>query len=359
MKVALISRSSLFTVPGGDTTQVVKTAEGLTKLGVRADVFLAADKIDYEGYDLLHFFNITRPADHLLHIRRSRKPYLVSTIYLDYTSFDRNGRNLLYRLLFRALGKHRSELFKNLYRYARRQDRMVSPEYLAGHKLAMKKILAGASLILPNSESEYRRIVADTGYQGEYAVIPNGIDLDTFSQAPPSIQREEKVLCVAQVYGMKNQHLLIQACRKLNVPLEIIGKAPPNHSHYYDYCRKIGGEKVRFFDFMPQTELITHYAGAKVHALPSWFETTGLTSLEAGVMGCNLVVGEGGDTHDYFKEFAWYCDAGNQESVERALEKALSQQNDTRLKDFILTEYTWHKASEKTREAYKKVLDEE
>jgi glycosyltransferase involved in cell wall biosynthesis len=94
-------------------------------------------------------------------------------------------------------------------------------------------------------------------------VIPNGIDLPIFSQVPPSIEREEKVLCVAQVYGMKNQHQLIRACRNLNVPLEIIGKAPPNHTHYYDYCRKTGGDKVSFFDFMPQTELIRHYAGAK------------------------------------------------------------------------------------------------
>ena len=99
-----------------------------------------------------------RPADHLWHIQKSKKPYVVSTIYLDYTAFDRYGRSVPYRLLFRALGKHGSEYFKNLYRYARRQDKLVSPEYLAGHRKAMLKILAGASLILPNSGSEYRRI---------------------------------------------------------------------------------------------------------------------------------------------------------------------------------------------------------
>ena len=37
MKVAMISRSSLFSVRGGDTTQIVRTSEELGKLGVHAE----------------------------------------------------------------------------------------------------------------------------------------------------------------------------------------------------------------------------------------------------------------------------------------------------------------------------------
>lgn len=358
MKVALISRSSLFTVKGGDTTQVIKTAEGLTTLGIRADVFLSTDQIDYGSYDLIHYFNIVRPADHLYHIRKSHKPYVVSTIYLDYTAFDRYGRGLLYSLLFRAAGRHGAEYLKNAYRFLRRQDALVSRNYLLGHLRAMRKILSGAALILPNSVSEYNRLSADTGYKGRYAVIPNGIDPGVFGNIPDSVSREDKVICVAQVYGMKNQHALILACRKLGIPLEIIGKAPPNHAKYYEYCRKIGGSTVRFHDYMPHEALREHYASAKVHALPSWFETTGLTSLEAGAMGCNLVMGTGGDTRDYFGDLAWYCDPRDQESLESALKNALSQKSDHRLRERILTEFTWQKAAEKTMEAYQQALNE-
>jgi len=357
MKAALIGRSSLHTVTGGDTIQMVKTADAIRKLGVQADLFLSSDRVNYHDYDLLHFFNILRPADHLKHIRKSRKPYVVSTIYLEYAAFDRSGRSLPYRMLFKTLGKHGSEYFKNLYRFAKKQDTLVSPEYLFGHRKAMLQVLAGASLILPNSASEYRRLYSDTGYDGNYSVIPNGIDPAIFGKIPSSTTREDKVLCVAQIYGMKNQHLLIQACNKLNVPLEIIGKAPPNHTAYYDHCRQIGGENVRFFDFMPQEELVKNYAGARVHALPSWFETTGLTSLEAGAMGCNLVVGKGGDTYEYFKDLAWYCDAHDLASIESALDKAMGKDNDYRLKDLILSEYTWQQAGEKTKEAYKEALN--
>ena len=359
MRVAMISRSSLFTVRGGDTTQVEKTAEALRKAGVSVEIFRAADPIPYERFDLLHFFNIIRPADHLRHIARSRKPYVVSTIYLDYSVFDRMARRQPYRSLFTLLGPSSSELLKNFYRYYKRQDRLVSMEYLLGHRRAMKKVIRGASLLLPNSHSEYRRLMEDMGIQKEYRVIPNGIDEKLFHSVPEGIERKDKVICVAQVYGMKNQHALIRACEKLDVPLDIIGKPPPNHVGYYRYCRRISGGKVRFIGHLPQEELVRHYAGAKVHALPSWFETTGLSSLEAGAMGCNLVVGTGGDTREYFGDMARYCSASDQESIAEAVAAALGAPPDPGLRDKILSDYTWGRAADETRQAYETAINNE
>ena len=194
-------------------------------------------------------------------------------------------------------------------------------------------------------------------FTGKYLIIPNGIDAELFSILPDVI-RQDKVICVGQIYGMKNQHLLIEACKKLNYQLDIIGKPPPNHAKYYDYCKKISDNRVNFIDFLSQKELADRYAASKVHALPSWFETTGLSSLEAGAMGCNVVVGIGGDTKDYFQFYANYCDPLHPKSVEVALDKAMNQQNNGKLRDLILTEYTWQKAAEKTKAAYEKVLNE-
>ena len=73
MNVLFVVRSTLFTVKGGDTTQVIETAAQLRLLGVETDIKLAGEKIDYSPYDLLHFFNIIRPADILVHIKKSKK----------------------------------------------------------------------------------------------------------------------------------------------------------------------------------------------------------------------------------------------------------------------------------------------
>ena len=88
MKIVFIVRSTLFTARGGDTIQVEETAANLRNLGVAVDIKKASEKINYNDYDLLHFFNIIRPADILLHINRSGKPFVVSTILVNYALYD-------------------------------------------------------------------------------------------------------------------------------------------------------------------------------------------------------------------------------------------------------------------------------
>ena len=186
--------------------------------------------------------------------------------------------------------------------------------------------------------------------------MTNGIDSQIFGKTIPELKREKKVLCVAQIYGMKNQHMLIEACRELGYKLEIIGKTPPNHTSYYKHCREISDDNVHFTDFTPQQELIEHYATAEVHALPSWFETTGLTSLEAAAMGCKHVVGSGGDTYSYFGKHAWYCKPSIPGSIKRALKAAMESPASDALRNKILKENTWEIAASETLSAYKKVL---
>ncbi len=355
IKAALITRSTLHTVKGGDSIQVLKTAEELNKIGVKADVYLSTDSINYKQYDLLHLFNIIRPADHLYHINKSNKPYVLSSIYLDYSAFDTRGRGRLQRVLFKGLGKSGSEYVKNMYRYISGQDSLVSKPYILGHRKTMMQVLNTVALLLPNSVSEYNRLSLDTAFNGPYHVVPNGVDTNIFGTLSKDTKRKSKVISVAQIYGMKNQLELIRACNDLGFPLDIIGTPPPNHKRYYEMCREEAGSQVKFIDFMPQSALVQHYAAAKVHALPSWFETTGLSSLEAAAQGCQLVVGTIGDTRDYFKDMAHYCEADNRDSLKKALGDAMND-DDNRLRKYVLEHYTWKRAAEETLKAYQKVL---
>jgi glycosyltransferase involved in cell wall biosynthesis len=352
MNVVFIVRSTFDSVRGGDTQQVLCTARELRKLGVNADIKKASENIDYGRYDLMHLFNLIRPADHLAHIAKSGLPYVLSTVYLDYSGFDTLGRGTLPGTVFRITGKHRAEYLKNCYRILKRQDRLVSPSYLLGHRRAVKKVLEGAALLLPNSRSEYNRLNTDFKVTNAFRVIPNGIDTQVFRTLPAVERNENQVLCVGQIYGLKNQHRLIEATSTLGVRLVIIGKPPPNHLGYFNYCKKIAHPGVAFHDFMPQEQLVRFYAESKVHALPSWFETTGLSSLEAGAMGCNLVVGTGGDTRDYFRDHASFCDAGDQSAIEQALATELGKPNSPGFRDYILEHYTWEQAALETRKAY-------
>ena len=359
LKVAFIVRSTLFKVVGGDNLQAVNTASELNKLGVDVDIIRANEKIDYSKYDLLHLFNIIRPADHLKHIKKAKKPVVISTIYLDYSEFDQEGRGSFQNKLLSILGKDGAEYLKNNIRFIKNQDKLVSLGYLWSHKKAVEKILSQVDLLLPNSTSEFLRLSKDYKVEVPYHVVPNGINTDIFKKIPNLTREEDRVVCVAQIYGFKNQHRLIKAAQSLGLKLTIIGKHPPNHKKYYNYCKSISGPKVQFVDFIPQEELLKFYASSKVHALPSWFETTGLSSLEAGAMGCNLVVGSGGDTKEYFSSKASFCQANDTQSIIKALEQELHKPNDLLFRDYVLENYSWKRAAEETLTAYKKVLNNE
>ena len=101
MKILFISRSSLYKDKGGDTIQVLNTAAFLKKINIEVDIRLCNEVIDYTSYDVLHFFNLIRPADILKHIKYSGKPYVISTIYVDYSEFEKKIRRGITGLIFK------------------------------------------------------------------------------------------------------------------------------------------------------------------------------------------------------------------------------------------------------------------
>src|ERR1700749_3054131 len=103
MKIAFITRATLYKVRGGDTLQVIETARHLQRLGIEVDIRLTHEEIDYSVYDLLHFFNIIRPADILYHVRKSGKPFVVSSLLVDYSGYDKNYRKGIAGFFFRLL----------------------------------------------------------------------------------------------------------------------------------------------------------------------------------------------------------------------------------------------------------------
>ena len=105
-----------------------------------------------------------------------------------------------------------------------------------------------------------------------------------------------------------------------------------------------------------QDELIDYYKKAKVHVLASWFETTGLSSLEAASQRCNVVITGKGDAKEYFEDYGFYCEPDSEKSIFEAVKKAAKADFDERLHTKIYKQYTWMHAAEKTLEAYREVL---
>jgi glycosyltransferase involved in cell wall biosynthesis len=357
MKVAFIARSTLFKVHGGITVQVIETARHLRELGVDVVVYKADEKISYEDYDLLHFFDITRPANILYHIRKSKKPFVISPILIDYSEFDKYHRKGLSGFIFRMFPARTNEYIKTVLRWILGKDKLQSKDYLwRGQARSMRFILQRAEMILPNSRKEYNEMVKVFTIANSYTIVPNGIDEKLFSPYESGVKEKNLVVCAARIEGLKNQLNLVKALNNTEFNVLIIGDAAPNQKNYYRYCRKIAAGNIKFIDRVQQEELLDYYKKAKVHILPSWFETCGLSSLEAAAMGCNIVVTKKGFTREYFGEEAFYCDPENIESIYAAVQKASGTPPQKNLQAKVFNEYTWQKAAAQTLKAYKKVL---
>ncbi len=355
MRAAIIARSTLYTVPGGDTVQAVQTALHLKDLGVIADVKLSNEVIDYSLYDLLHFFNIIRPADILYHSKKAGKPYVVSTILVDYSEFDKHHRKGI-GALFSYLPPNTIEYLKTIARWLLGRDHLSSRSYIwKGQRKSIMEILRKAAMLLPNSESEYQRLMKAYPQPVKYRVIPNGINPTLFNHDSSITKDNNLVLCMARIEGIKNQLNLIKALNNTRFKLLLIGNHSPNQQAYYDECRSIAAANIQFIDHLPQVDLVAYYQRAGVHILPSWFETTGLSSLEAAAMGCNLVITDKGDTREYFEKYAFYCDPAKPESILAAVEGASISERPDSLREKILEKYTWAQAAKSTFAAYQSI----
>jgi len=355
LKILFISRSTLYSDKGGDTVQIINTAKYLDKIGVQVTIRLCNEDIDYSDFDLIHFFNIIRPADILVHIEKSRKAYVISTIFVDYTEYEKKIRSGFIGNLFRIFSSDFIEYLKVIARSFANSEKIVSPAYLIlGQKRAIKKIIRNARMLLPNSHSEYYRLRANYGVDKVYKVIPNAIDPSLFNNDGEHVLRNDSlIICVGRIEGRKNQSNLIKALNGTKYQLLIIGSPSPNQMKYYKKCKEIAEQNVTFIENISQEGLMEYYKRAKVHVLPSWFETTGLSSLEAAAMGCNIVITDKGDTREYFEDYAYYCDPASPESIYDAVEKAANNDFNKELQNKIFSRYIWSQTAQLTIEAYK------
>jgi glycosyltransferase involved in cell wall biosynthesis len=171
-------------------------------------------------------------------------------------------------------------------------------------------------------------------------------------------QFDDCVLCVGRIDGLKNQLNLLRAMRDLPIPLVLIGQPAPNHGKYFEMIKRECTPRTHLLGPIDHSKLPAYYRKAKVHALVSWMETTGLSSLEAGLCGCSLVITPEGDTREYFQDDAFYCQPGSVSSIRDAIVRAYAAPPNDRLKQRIRDNFTWEKAAASTLCAYRTALEQ-
>jgi glycosyltransferase involved in cell wall biosynthesis len=327
--VILHAPSFAFQAPGGGENQLIQTGRHLEELGVSVRLFSAwTDRL--EDARLLHLFGMSREGLELARVAKARAiPVVLSPICW----YEPRAMACLEPSL--------AAKFAGLAGWAVRSIAPATPSWRL-------KLLRLADLVLPNSPSEANQLARLFGLDSRrIRVVPNGV-LRSFSSASPELfcRRFGEfpfVLSIGRIEPRKNTLELIKAGRRLELPLVIVGVAPPGFERYEALCRNAAAPETLWLGALDHHDplLASAYAAARVFALPSWFETPGLAALEAALAGCAVVITPYGSTRDYFGEKVEYARPHRPGEIDRALAKAWEDGPDPELAGWVLTQYLW------------------
>lgn len=362
MKVLFQTRTNLFDAPGGDLIQMLKTKEFLEKKGIQVDISLEFEP-NLDNYDFVHLFNLMDPEDiylQMLNAKKQNKKIALSTIYGLYTEFERKARGGLFQKLANFLSPNQINYLKIFIKHykERRMHKGVYKMLIKGNYTLTKAIVDNTSVFLPNSVSEMNRVAEEYKLKNyNFVSIPNAVDKSIFFQTETGnenkfLKYKNCILSAARIEGRKSTLNLIRAVKNTDYLLVLAGKESQNQKKYIKQIHEEAGDNVVFLGAVSHEELRDLYAVAKVHALVSWMETPGLSSLEAGAMGCNIVATKKGDPYDYFGDYAFYCEPDNVDSIKKAIDLAYTSPVNPSLREKILTDFIWERTAEETIKAY-------
>lgn len=359
MKVLFQNREDALDSWGGDTTQMIETKNHLEKLGVDVELGLE-DTPNLNNYDIVHIFNTQFSEYGLRQVLNAQKygvPVALSTIYWDL-KYALDKERYLYSQLSSVrkaagINKNIPYIAEKILGFLNRKENLI------------EAMLKESDILLPNSYAELE-IIAQSfkmpQVRGKSLVVPNGVSIPNFNQFDQSKLNdipvsEDYVLEVGFLKFAKGQLNLIKALfDHPEIPLIFVGAGLEDF--YRKKCVELGEKRgnTYFLGKIPHKNIYPYYYNAKVHALPSFRESPGLATLEAGLFETNCVVSMHGPISEYFGFDVFCCDPSNISSIKNAVLDAWEKPKNNKLKKRIIKNFTWEKAARKTLEAYQHIL---
>lgn len=373
MKILMQGRYELLKAGGGDKIQIDNTASELRKLGVDVD-FVAGQVKDYSKYDLVHVFQLDWTPEtysYAVAAKKAGKPLVLSPIHHSVKEVKRFDDEYVFdfRRVAKVLFKdqHSRDTFKNVYRSFFNPSKAVPTikSILVGLKKMHTKTLQMSDMVLVQTDAEAADLKDTYSVDFLWRKIPNGVgsvflNPETLKN---NLEFENYIICVGRIEPRKNQLNIISAVEKFrkthssDIKLVLVGSKYGERHFEYKHLINNALKQKPWVVHIPEVsykEMPSYYKFAKVGVSASWFETTGLTSLEALFCGTNAVA-SGERAKEYLGDLASYCDPGDVSSIEKAIEKEYYAKRPV-LTDQIKKEFTWENAATKTLEVYNELL---
>jgi len=365
-KILIFDRMNSSKFPGGDTVQIHEIQKFLVNNGYRVKV---SDQPleDLRKYDYVFIFNLTNPLEAYVHMKaceKHQKPYILFPVYWNLDSLKMpmyfNIKSLAKNLLPKAMKslirsivfmKQNKEIIRNFN---------IKPRELLSADACIKRIIAHAYYICPNSNAEWEHLNDNftlNKLNNKVKVIYNGIDVEKLNNINQDDSIKEKyklpdnyICCVGGIGPRKNQLNLVNAANQADINLVIIGQASSGCENYYNLVKSTAKSNIYFIDHLPQNEVFKIVKSSKGHIQPSFIETPGLASLEAAMLGVPIIVANTAPVKEYFGDSAIYCEPDKVDSICNSLImlKGTLVSNDS-FQHSVISNYDWNLTLEKLK----------
>lgn len=340
--VLVHTSAASFQAPGGGEVQLLRTVAHLKRGGCDARLFSPwEDRIARAR--AIHLFGMSREG---LELARVANEFDVPVVLSPIAWFDPS-----------ALIALAATRLRGACRAARWELKRLVPRWPSWRG----ELLDRSRAILPNSLAEADQLMRLFGVDHRRIhVVPNGVDA-RFLGADATLFRRivggDFILYTGRIEPRKNVLGLIRSLRGRGVQLVMIGDPVPGHAEYAERCRVEGHGAVHWFSRMEHDDplLASAYAAARVFAMPSWFETPGLSALEAAMAGAAVVITPIGSAREYFGEMAHYARPDRPAEIQRAVQAAWRAGPHPELAARIARNYSWSEVARRTSEVYELV----
>ncbi len=221
------------------------------------------------------------------------------------------------------------------------------------------------------SENSIQDIHSDMGVDLErMRLVHVGVDPDLFRPLPGVERIPGRLITTASAdVELKGLRFLLEAMAKLrterDVSLTVIGRAKEGGTSAKLIERLGLKDHIQFVTGVPDERIVELYAESELAVVPSLYEGFSLPAVEAMGSGTPLVASDGGalpEVTGVDGETVLRCKAGDVDSLQRALERGLS---DPELRDRIgaagrerVSElYTWRQTAINTVAQYREVIE--
>ena len=348
---------------GGPSTRIPLLVEGLRKSGV--DAYLP--ELNSHTPDLLHWLNVWPPDaawDKLSRAKNAGVPIVFSPIFLDLS-----GRSIwnveVPALANSPAGGLDVERLLELSHQTQSRHKDVDGSFRL-YLNQVKHIGDRADYLIFLSEKErdaFSRAGVSPGIP--QSIIRNATNIIDSSKAPEGfahehLQLDNFVVQVGRIETRKNQLVLAEACRRLEVPVVFIGSM--TSPEYFRQVKEAAGPYGIFLPRMSHNDplFISALRDANAFCLPSWAEGAPLAALEAGALGTPLILSDRSGESEYFGNFATYVNPGDllqlMNHIADSIEKPDGLEAKSERASFVRDAFTWDKHINETRGVYEKVL---